>query len=110
MYECPEECGSTTFEQVITQAETVHVDEAGDPRHFRQHDWVDVERVICDDCGAEVHCEERKVYAVMVHPPDTTSGLADLYGSREAAENEADEIREQDDRTEVAVMEYEVSR
>lgn len=110
MYECPEECGSTTFEQIITQAETVHVDEAGDPRDIRQHDWVDVERVICDDCGAEVHCEEQKVYAVVVHPPDTTSDVVNVYSDRETAENEAEEIRSEDQRIGVAVKQYEVSR
>lgn len=110
MYECPEECGSTTFEQEIIQAETVHVDEAGDLHHIRQHDWREVERVICDECGAEVHCEEQDVYAVVVHPPDTTSDVVNVYGDREKAENEAEELRSEDQRIDVAVKQYEVSR
>lgn len=54
MYECPNDCGSTTFEQTVKQAETVHVDEGGSPEYFESHDHVDVLSVECAECGAEV--------------------------------------------------------
>lgn len=52
--------------------------------------------------------EPTTVYAIMVHPPDTTSGIEDIYADRDTAETEANAIHEQDDRIEVAVMPYEV--
>lgn len=54
MYQCPNGCGSTTFQQTVTQVETVHVDGAGDPFRFEPHGHVDVFDVECAECGAEV--------------------------------------------------------
>ena len=58
MYSCPNACGSNSFEQIITMAESVTVDDAGDLRDIKAHNWHDVERVICEGCGAEVNSDD----------------------------------------------------
>lgn len=52
--------------------------------------------------------ETLDVYAVVVHPPDTTSDVVNVYADREKAKTEADDLRSEDQRIEVAVKQYEV--
>ena len=84
MYECPDNCGSNSFEQIITMAETVTVDEAGDPRDIRQHNWNDVERVICEGCGAEVMAETVKGSRTFIVHPDGTGEIYNLQRVEES--------------------------
>lgn len=55
MYECRNmDCESMTFEQVVVQVETVHVDEAGQPAYIESDDIVETREVKCAGCGTEV--------------------------------------------------------
>lgn len=54
MYQCPNDCGSTTFLQVVEQDETVHADGNGDPLFVEPRGHVETHHVECADCGAEV--------------------------------------------------------
>jgi hypothetical protein len=48
------------------------------------------------------------VYAVVVHPPDATSSVANVYADREAAEQARRELRSERQGIDVAIEEYRV--
>jgi hypothetical protein len=77
----------------------VHIDVNGDPVN---------KRITCCECGAVVHTEAQDVYAVVAHPPDTTSDVANVYADRETAEEIADELRSEEQGIAVDVKQYEV--
>jgi hypothetical protein len=57
MYECPNDCGSTTFVQLVKQQETVEVDDGGQPMHIDPNGNPVVEDLKCAECGAEVETD-----------------------------------------------------
>jgi hypothetical protein len=109
MYECPNRCGSTSFTQQVVQRETVEADGSGGVLHIDVDSDPVVKRLMCDGCGAEVHSASLDVYAVVVHPPDTTSDVVNVYADQERAETVADELRSEEQGIEVAVKQYEVA-
>jgi len=110
MYECPDGCGSTTFQQQVLQRETVETDGSGGVVHIDVNGDPITMRVTCCKCGALVHTEAQNVYAVVVHPPDTTSDVINVYAGREKADQVADELRSEEQGIEAAVKQYEVVR
>jgi len=53
--------------------------------------------------------ESHDVYAVVVHPPESTSDVVNVYGDREKAEAEVENLRSDNQQIAVAVKAYEVT-
>lgn len=107
-YECPNECGSDSFTQTVIQQETVIADENGGALHIDPTGDPVLTQLVCDGCDAEIHRESRPVYAVVVHPPDTTSDVVNVYADEERADEIADKLRSDEQGIEAAVKQYEV--
>jgi hypothetical protein len=55
MYECPNECGSQKFYQIVEQSEVVDVGEGGEVEYIEPDGhYVETKRIECAECGAEV--------------------------------------------------------
>jgi len=54
VYECPNDCGSTTFDQITEDGDVVYVNEKGEGLAFEEAEESAIVRVECAKCGAEV--------------------------------------------------------
>lgn len=55
-YECS--CGSNTFTQEVTQFETVHTDDNGEPEQIEKNGEAVVHKVECCECGKVIQSGE----------------------------------------------------
>jgi hypothetical protein len=88
VYECPNGCGSTTFDQITWQGETVYVNENGEPLVFEEVGEPEIKRVECGECGAVVEDNTR---TFLVHP----DGTGEIYNPQRVAEIALPEFFEQ---------------
>lgn len=80
MYECPDGCGSRMFHQTVTQRETVHVDDSGDPFNIEADSHIETKSVECAECGATVIEDDQRTF--IVHP----DGTGEIYNLQQVEE------------------------
>ena len=68
-YACPNDCGSTTFVQIVRQQETVTVTEDGEPLSTEVDTVPDVQHLQCAECGKAI--VEETIRTFIVHPDGT---------------------------------------